>query len=247
MSSPRSPNLYVGGKPRTAQPADAMQVLAVRLVRLAHSWETAHQQHGRAGAAALIRRNAGSELDPRLAAVFVAEEPALLAAIDDPRIFDRFLEIEPGSAACADERSVDDVARALAILADLRCPMFFGHSTSVAALAERAAGHMGLSADDARSLRRAALLHDIGRLGVPNSIWTRPGRLDWGEMERVRLHAYYTERVLSPIRVLGTGRGDRRLGARARRRVRLSAKPHRPIVAARCAHPCRGRHRDRDE
>ena len=76
--------LYVGGKPRTAQPADAMQVLAVRLVRLAHSWETAHQRHGRAGAAALIRRNAGSELDPRLAAVFVAEEPALLAAIDDP-------------------------------------------------------------------------------------------------------------------------------------------------------------------
>ena len=81
--------------------------------------------------------------------------------------------------------------------------MFFGHSTSVAALAERAAVQMGLSADDARSLRRAALLHDIGRLGVPNSIWTRPGRLDWGEMERVRLHAYYTERVLSPIRVLG--------------------------------------------
>ena len=81
--------------------------------------------------------------------------------------------------------------------------MFLGHSTGVAALAERAAGQMGLSADDTRSLRRAALLHDIGRLGVPNSIWMRPGRLDWGEMERVRLHAYYTERVLSPISVLG--------------------------------------------
>jgi len=195
--------LYVGGKPRTAQPADAMQVLPLRLVRLVHFWQTSDQQHGRAGAAALIRRNAGSELDPRLAAVFVAEEPALFAAIDNPRIFDRFLEIEPGPAACADERSVDDVAHALAILADLRCPIFFGHSTSVAGVAERAAVQMGLNTDDARSLRRAALLHDIGRLGVPNSIWTRPGRLDWGEMERVRLHAYYTERVLSPIRVLG--------------------------------------------
>jgi HD-GYP domain-containing protein (c-di-GMP phosphodiesterase class II) len=52
-------------------------------------------------------------------------------------------------------------------------------------------------------VRRAALLHDVGRLGVPNAIWMRPGRLDWAEMEQVRLHAYYTDRVLGPIGVLG--------------------------------------------
>jgi DNA-binding CsgD family transcriptional regulator len=44
--------------------------------------------------------------------------------------------------------------------------------------------------------RRAALVHEIGRAGVPNSIWDKPGPLTTSEHERVRLHAYYTERVL---------------------------------------------------
>jgi DNA-binding CsgD family transcriptional regulator len=196
-------DLHARGDRAANRSAGDTHGLPMRLLRLGQFWDLANEKHGRAGAAALIRQGARSELDPRLAEIFSAEQPALLASIDDPRIFDRFLESEPGPGVCADEHRVDDVARALAILADLRCPMFFGHSTSVAALAERAAVQMGLSADDVRSLRRAALLHDIGRLGVPNSIWTRPGRLDWGEMERVRLHAYYTERVLAPIRVLG--------------------------------------------
>jgi hypothetical protein len=93
-----------------------------------------------------------------------------------------------------------------------------------------------------RSLRRAALLHDIGRLGVPNSIWTRPGRLDWGELEQVRLHAYYTVRVLSPISVLGP---VAEIAAAAHEHW---TDPDIPtsrigrIVAARGAHPRGGRH-----
>lgn len=182
--------------------SDAL-ALPIRLLRLAHVGAMAHQQHGQAGAVALVRQRAGGELDPHLVRVFVDRERELFTAIEDPRIFDRFLDLEPGRVACADDAGVDDVARALATLADLRCPIFLGHSTRVASLVERAAGQWGLSADDTRSLRRAALLHDIGRLGVPNAIWMRPGRLDWGEMERVRLHAYYTERVLAPIGILG--------------------------------------------
>ena len=94
---------------------------------------------------------------------------------------------------------MDDIARALAIFADMKCPTFLGHSTGVAALCERAAGQMDLGIDETRTLRWAALLHDIGRLGVPNNVWTRPGPLDWAQWERVRLHEHYTERVLSPI------------------------------------------------
>ena len=177
--------------------------LPMHLVQIARAVETAHQAHGQAGAVALVRRRAGGPFDSKLAQVFVGGQSVLFAAIEDPQIFDRFLELEPKPATRADEHRVDDVARALAIFTDLRCPVFLGHSTKVAALAERAAGEIGLGTDETRSLRRAALLHDIGRLGVPNSIWMRPGPLGWGEMERVRLHAYYTERVLSPIGVLG--------------------------------------------
>src|SRR6185503_13844388 len=43
----------------------------------------------------------------------------------------------------------------------------------------------------------AAYLHDLGRTGVPNTIWDKPGSLNAGEWERVRLHSYYTERILA--------------------------------------------------
>jgi HD-GYP domain-containing protein (c-di-GMP phosphodiesterase class II)/DNA-binding CsgD family transcriptional regulator len=189
------------GRGQRSVASDALD-LPARIVQIAHAAEAAHQQHGRAGAVAHIRRRAGGHLDPRLVQVFVDGQSDLFAALEDSRTFERFLDLEPKPVACADEGRIDDVARALAIFADLRCPIFLGHSTGVAALAERAADQFGLNADETRSLRRAALLHDIGRLGVPSRIWMRPGRLDWGEMERVRLHAYYTERVLSPIVVL---------------------------------------------
>jgi HD-GYP domain-containing protein (c-di-GMP phosphodiesterase class II)/DNA-binding CsgD family transcriptional regulator len=183
-------------------PGDAL-ALPARLVQIAHAAEAVHQQHGQAAAIGHLQSYPGGQLDARLVQVFADEQADLFTSLEDPLIFDRFLGLEPKPVACADEQRVDEVAGVLALFADLRCPMFAGHSTGVAALAELAAGQLGLSPEDTRSLRRAALLHDIGRLGVPSSIWTRPGRLDWGEMERVRLHAYYTERVLSPIGVLG--------------------------------------------
>jgi len=200
----------VGAGPRTlsvltqlCERGPSALVLPTRLLEIARAAEAAHQQHGQAGAVAHIRHRAGGPFDSRLAQAFVDGQHDLFTAVEDPQIFDRFLDLEPMPVACADEHRVDDVARVLAIFADLRCPMFVGHSTGVAALAERAAGQLGLGPDETRSLRRAALLHDIGRLGVPSNIWMRPGRLDWGEMEQVRLHAYYTERVLSPVSVLG--------------------------------------------
>ncbi len=64
-----------------------------------------------------------------------------------------------------------------------------GHSRGVAHLVALAGGD--------HWLRRAALLHDLGRVAVPNGIWDKPGRLTAGEWERVRLHPYYTERILS--------------------------------------------------
>jgi DNA-binding CsgD family transcriptional regulator len=67
----------------------------------------------------------------------------------------------------------------------------------VAQLAAAAAGQLGLPAGDAVAVRRAGLLHDLGRTGVPNSIWDKAGALTESERERVRLHPYYTERALA--------------------------------------------------
>jgi HD-GYP domain-containing protein (c-di-GMP phosphodiesterase class II) len=67
----------------------------------------------------------------------------------------------------------------------------------VADLAEAAGWRMGLSAESVTLLRRAALAHDLGRVGVSNAIWEKAGPLGFGEWERVRLHSHYTERAFA--------------------------------------------------
>src|SRR5260370_36775719 len=71
----------------------------------------------------------------------------------------------------------------------MKSPGMAGHSRGVAALASQATV-------DGKSLRRAGLVHDLGRMSVPNGIWDKPGPLTDGERERGRLHPYYTERIL---------------------------------------------------
>ena len=81
-----------------------------------------------------------------------------------------------------------------------------GHSRGVAELAAEAGHHFGLPASELVTLRRAARVHDLGRLGVPNTIWDKPGPLSPSELERVRLHPYLSERMLAfspPLAPLG--------------------------------------------
>jgi putative nucleotidyltransferase with HDIG domain len=86
-------------------------------------------------------------------------------------------------------------------MVDLKLPFTRGHSSGVAALAEAAARGLGLAEADAVAVRRAGLLHDLGRVAVPNGVWEKPGPLTHGEWEQVRLHPYHSERILacSPV------------------------------------------------
>ena len=104
---------------------------------------------------------------------------------------------EPTPSGHLAEEQLDEAFGVVADFADLKSPYFRGHSRGVAALAADAAAELGLPEGDRVSVRRAALLHDLGRTGVPNSIWDKPGALTESERERVRLHPYYTERALA--------------------------------------------------
>jgi len=104
---------------------------------------------------------------------------------------------EPISSSPIAEHELDEAFAVVADFADLKSPYFRGHSRGVAALAADAAGLLGLSASETVAVRRAALLHDLGRTGVPNTVWDKPGALSESERERVRLHPYYTERALA--------------------------------------------------
>jgi DNA-binding CsgD family transcriptional regulator len=102
---------------------------------------------------------------------------------------------------------LDQVARVSADFVDMRSPFTLGHSSGVADLAANAAKGLGLTGEEVWHVRAAGLLHDLGRAGVPAGVWDKAGPLAEGERERVRLHPYFTERMLArPVALAPVGR-----------------------------------------
>jgi HD-GYP domain-containing protein (c-di-GMP phosphodiesterase class II) len=111
--------------------------------------------------------------------------------------WDAVIAAEPASGIRLTEAEFDAALEAIADFVDLKSPYTIGHSRAVADLAQAAASIYGLPPAQAKTLRRAGLVHDLGRLGVPNTIWDKPGELTEAEFERVRMHPYLTERMLA--------------------------------------------------
>jgi putative nucleotidyltransferase with HDIG domain len=145
----------------------------------------------------VVRHRAGRMLDPQVAAAFVARAPAMLAEINAADPLPAAVASEPQPVRGVDQDHIDTCARAFADMVDLKTPFTHGHSAAVADLAERAARELGLGEDEAVGLRRAGLLHDIGRVSVADGVWEKAGPLSAGEWEAVRLHAYHAERILA--------------------------------------------------
>ncbi len=129
-------------------------------------------------------------------AAFLAVGHDIYDGIDDPSIWDDAMAAEPGPQPVISAERLDDCLSAVADFSDLKSMWTIGHSRAVAELAEEAAIVAGLPAADVLLLRRAALVHDIGRVAVPAGVWAKPGPLNRAEREQVRLHAYHSERVL---------------------------------------------------
>jgi HD-GYP domain-containing protein (c-di-GMP phosphodiesterase class II) len=170
--------------------------LAVRLMQVAQDADVAWQYGGTAFAGSVLTRRAGSGLDPQAVKTFLALGDRPYKGLEVPSIWEDAMAAEPGPQPVVAEPRLDACLSAIADFADLKSMWTTGHSRGVAELAERAAVEAGLAADDVITLRRAALVHDIGRVAVPISVWAKPGPLTRGEHEQVRLHAYHSERVL---------------------------------------------------
>lgn len=171
--------------------------MPMRLHHLADVAEIALLERGLDGARRLVERRAGKQLDPRLAACFVEHARELVPMLDGAGLWDRYLAAEPEPHATADPGRTDDLARAIGAITDLKSVYTAGHAWSVCGEADRAAAALGLSEGVRRELHRAALLHDVGRAAIPNAIWDKPGPLGPAEWEQVRMHAYYTDRILA--------------------------------------------------
>jgi HD-GYP domain-containing protein (c-di-GMP phosphodiesterase class II) len=179
--------------------------LPARLVHLASPVEV-FSRRGVDAARAIARRHSGTEFDPAVVELFCAHAPQLLAGLDDAASWDAVLDAEPELSRRVAGAELDDVLEAMADLVDLKSPYLAGHSRGVANLAGEAARRSGLPDGEVRTVRRAGLVHDLGRLGVSNSIWDKPGPLGSADVERVRLHPYLTDRMLARVSALGRSR-----------------------------------------
>ena len=89
--------------------------------------------------------------------------------------------------------------RALAAALDARDPYTSGHSERVSALSVEIGRELGLPEHDVSTLRLGALLHDIGKIGVPDEVLRKPGRLTQEEFELIRAHPVIGARILRTI------------------------------------------------
>lgn len=170
--------------------------LPARLAQLAEFVEVAHRVRGVEGVRELVRERGGNQFDPVLSALVHGEAEMLLAGLDALSTWDAVIDAEPALAVVLVGDRFDAALEAIANFVDLKSPYFLGHAPAVADLAAHAGTQSGLNEAEVRTLRRAGLVHGLGRLGVSNAIWDKRGPLGPGEWERVRLYPHVTERML---------------------------------------------------
>jgi putative nucleotidyltransferase with HDIG domain len=176
--------------------------ITARLVNLADVVEVFYRAGGVNAAVAVAQERAGTQFDPDLVKVFAGHASTLFAKLEEVEPWQAVLDAEPALRYWLSGGELDTALEAVADFCDVKSPFTIGHSRAVGNLVSQAASTYGLSALDATLVRRAALVHDIGKLGVPNSIWDKPGSLTPAELERARMHVYLSERMLASSTVL---------------------------------------------
>jgi HD-GYP domain-containing protein (c-di-GMP phosphodiesterase class II) len=208
--------------------------LAARIFHVAHDAEIYNRLGGIEAAVAVVRRRAGKLYDPEVAEHFCSVAQPLFRRLESEPIWDAVLATEPGPIRWLSQDEVDDVARSIAKFVDLRSRYTLGHSVGVANVAEAMAQRLGLATDEVVTVRRAGLLHDLGRSAVPVAVWNLARPWTATERERARKHPALTELVLARSTALGhlgtlAGLHHERLDGTGYRGVMASSLP----VAAR--------------
>jgi HD-GYP domain-containing protein (c-di-GMP phosphodiesterase class II)/DNA-binding CsgD family transcriptional regulator len=176
---------------------------SVRLMQLADFVEVWHREYGIDRAVEMLREHSGKVFAPPFVRVFADVAPDVLRDAEEAT-WERVIDAEPLPRPPLSEAEFDEVLGVMADIADLKSPWFSGHARGVADLASRAVAAAGMPERDVVTVRRAGLVHDIGRTAISNAIWDREEPLTEGERERLRLHAYYTERMLRrPVALAG--------------------------------------------
>ncbi|MEO7277972.1 MAG: HD domain-containing phosphohydrolase [Sphingomicrobium sp.] len=180
---------------------DSIPIYA-RIALLAQIADVFHGHAGRDAAVDEVARRAGSWLDPALAAIFtqLAADQNFWLDVESPMIDTRLVALAPAEERVpVDDDFLDSIAAAFGTVIDAKSPFTAGHSQRVAHLARSIAHEMGMDERRQRALWRAALLHDVGKLGISNAILDKPTSLNAREWVEMRSHADHTRAILGRI------------------------------------------------
>lgn len=177
-----------------------------RIALLAQVVDVFHTVGGAEAALAEIAKRAGTWFDPALVAAFsnASRQPNFWEILASDTLPQAVLAQEPAQCSVdVTEAYLDDIAVAFGQIVDAKSPYTAGHSARVAAYTDILASRLGFSDERRNWLRRGALLHDLGKLGVSNAVLDKPGKLDGDEWAAVQRHAAYTEEILGRMDAFG--------------------------------------------
>lgn len=194
---------HYNGQGKPARLAGEAIPIYSRIALLAQVIDVFYTENGRAAALAEVRARSGQWFDPRLVDAFeeVARDEAFWSVLAGPGIDEAVAALQPAGSSQQplDDDYLDDIAVAFGQVVDAKSPYTSGHSARVALYTDMIGEALGLSQGRRRWLKRGALLHDVGKLGVSNSVLDKAGALDRAEWDAVKQHAAFTETILGRI------------------------------------------------
>ncbi len=176
--------------------------LLARILGVAQTVEVFFSTYGVLSAYDLVEARSGTWFDPAMVDALrsVRTDASFWRWLADGDTLADIGALEPADHVfTADDDRLDLVAEAFARVIDAKSPWTYQHSNGVATLSVGIAQRLGFSETDVRHLRRAALLHDLGKLGVSSLILDKPGRLTPEEFAIIRTHPGHTERILQSV------------------------------------------------
>jgi putative nucleotidyltransferase with HDIG domain len=173
-----------------------------RIMNLSQTLEVFQANRGEAAAVEVMRKRSGRWFDPELvrAAESLAGQGLLWIGLDKEQPIQQALTLEPQERRLlANKETIEKICQAFAEIIDAKTPFTYRHSNGVADAATAISRQLGLNEDDVTFMRRAALVHDIGKLSVSNSILEKPAALNNSEWDVMKKHPYYTFEILRRI------------------------------------------------
>lgn len=173
-----------------------------RIALLAQLVEVFHAAFDIEGAIKEVKARTNTWFDPEIVAAFtkVSTSKSFWDGLKSADIARELQDLEPTeSKVDVDDNYLDEIAEAFAQVIDAKSPYTAGHSHRVRLYTDLISAELQLPENERRCLSRAALLHDIGKLAISNSILDKPGDLEDAEYKEVQRHPEYSRMILSRV------------------------------------------------